>query len=90
MMPPATVLSATVPVRDAVLAILRSNRGRLAATYGVRDLLLFGSIARGEATEVSDVDLIVEFDPDRITLPHSLTSRTTSRHCSGAASTWSR
>ena len=37
--------------------------------YGVKDLLLFGSVARGEATDTSDVDLIVEFDPDRITLP---------------------
>ena len=37
--------------------------------YGVRDLLLFGSMARGEAAVTSDVDLIVEFDPDRITLP---------------------
>ena len=69
MMPPATALSAPDPVRDAVLAVLRSNRGRLAAMYGVRDLLLFGSMARGEAAVTSDVDLIVEFDPDRITLP---------------------
>ena len=68
-MPPATVLSATVPVRDAILAVLRLNRAHLAAMYGVRDLLLFGSMARGEATDNSDVDLIVEFDPDRITLP---------------------
>lgn len=37
--------------------------------YGVRDLLLFGSMTRGEATETSDVDLIVEFEPNRITLP---------------------
>ena len=37
--------------------------------YGDRDLLLFGSMARGEATETSDVDPIVEFYPKRITLP---------------------
>ena len=37
--------------------------------YGVRDLLLFGSMTRGEATETSDVDLILEFEPNRITLP---------------------
>lgn len=36
--------------------------------YGVRDLLVFGSVARGEATPTSDVDLVVEFDSDRITL----------------------
>ena len=32
-------------------------------------MLLFGSTARAEATETSDVDLIVEFYPNRITLP---------------------
>lgn len=56
------------PVRDQVLALLRANRNRLAERYGVRDLALFGSVARGEATETSDVDLLVEFDPDKITL----------------------
>ena len=37
--------------------------------HGDRDLLLFGSMARDETTETSDGDLIVEFDPNRITLP---------------------
>jgi uncharacterized protein len=69
MRPPATVLPATDAVRDQVLAVLRENRGRLATVYGVRDLRLFGSVARGEATQTSDVDLVVDFDPDRITLP---------------------
>ena len=32
-------------------------------------MLLFGSMARGEATETSDVDLIVDLYPNRITLP---------------------
>ena len=34
--------------------------------YGVKRLDMFGSIARGESTGSSDVDLLVEFDnPDR-------------------------
>lgn len=32
----------------------------IAASYGVRSLSLFGSYARGEATDDSDVDLIVD------------------------------
>lgn len=68
MMPPATVTPATDSIRNEVLAVLRANLGRVAATYGVRDLRLFGSVARGEATAGSDVDLVVEFDPGRITL----------------------
>ena len=58
--------------------------------YGVRDLLLFGSMARGEATETSDDDLIVEYDPDRSPCPRSSTSRTTSSRCWDAAYTSSR
>ena len=56
------------PVRDRVLALLRANRSRLADRYGVWEFAVFGSVARGEATETSDVDVIVECDPDQITL----------------------
>lgn len=30
--------------------------------FGVKSLLLFGSVARNEATSASDVDLLVEFN----------------------------
>ncbi|AEG33642.1 nucleotidyltransferase [Thermus thermophilus] len=46
------------PVSPQVLA-------ELCQRYGVRRLLLFGSFARGEADEESDVDLLVEFFPGR-------------------------
>ena len=32
----------------------------IAASYGVRSMRLFGSYARGEATEASDVDILVD------------------------------
>jgi predicted nucleotidyltransferase len=48
--------------RDAILAI--------AAKYGAHDVRIFGSVARGDATEQSDLDLIVRFDPDRTLLDH--------------------
>jgi len=47
--------------RDEVQRRLSENREELAA-LGVRDLFLFGSVARGEARVDSDVDLLVEFD----------------------------
>ena len=48
--------------RDEVIRVLKARRGELAARFGVRSLALFGSVARDEGTERSDVDLLVEFD----------------------------
>ena len=47
--------------RDRVLAVLAVERQRL-RTLGVRRIAVFGSIGRGEATDVSDLDLLVELD----------------------------
>ncbi len=48
--------------RDEVLRMLTAHRDELRCEYGVKSLALFGSAARNEATEASDVDLLVEFD----------------------------
>jgi len=48
--------------RESVLMVLSKNR-RLLRDYGVREIHLFGSVARGEAGSGSDVDLLVEFEP---------------------------
>jgi predicted nucleotidyltransferase len=48
--------------RESVLMILSKNR-QLLRDYGVKDIHLFGSVARGEAARGSDVDLLVEFEP---------------------------
>jgi uncharacterized protein len=36
----------------------------LAEQYGVQNVRVFGSIARGEATPSSDIDILVQFPPD--------------------------
>ena len=47
--------------RHEVLKILAENRDRL-RRMAVKSLALFGSVARDEAADASDVDLLVEFD----------------------------
>lgn len=47
---------------QAVLGCLRTHEAELRA-MGVRSLALFGSVARGEATAGSDVDLVVRLGP---------------------------
>ncbi|MGG6266582.1 nucleotidyltransferase family protein [Leptolyngbya sp. AN03gr2] len=46
--------------RDDVLERLRADRLSLQA-FKVQSLILFGSVARNQATPESDVDLLVEF-----------------------------
>ena len=47
--------------RDEVIDQLRRSDADL-RRLGVKSLRLFGSVARGEATDKSDVDLLVAFD----------------------------
>ena len=48
--------------RDEIIAI--------ASRYGASDIRIFGSVARGDGTDLSDVDLIVRFEPGRSLLDH--------------------
>ena len=47
--------------REAVLQKLEENRDTIRG-FGVKRLGLFGSVARGEATERSDLDFLVELE----------------------------
>jgi hypothetical protein len=42
----------------------------IAQRHGAHDVRLFGSVARGESTQSSDVDILVRFDPDRSLFDH--------------------
>lgn len=44
----------------------------LAARHGASNVRLFGSVARGEAGETSDLDLLVRFEPDRSLMDHGM------------------
>jgi len=47
--------------RQEVIARLKSLKGDLATRYDVREIGIFGSVARGENDHGSDIDLLVEF-----------------------------
>jgi len=57
--------------RDAILQILAANKQQLAA-YGVNQIGLFGSYVRNEATETSDIDLLVDIHKDKKTFNNFL------------------
>jgi uncharacterized protein len=48
--------------QEAVVQILKQKNAELTEQFGVKSLLLFGSVARNEATPTSDVDFLVEFN----------------------------
>jgi uncharacterized protein len=52
--------SQSILYRDDIVSILRAQM--LRSRFGIKSLLLFGSAARNEATQESDLDFIVNFD----------------------------
>jgi uncharacterized protein len=50
---------------DEVRKRWRADILRLAERHGARNVRVFGSVARGEGTSVSDLDLLVEMEPGR-------------------------
>lgn len=45
-----------------VVELLHEKHAYLAAEFGVRKIGLFGSYAKGQSSDTSDVDLFVEFE----------------------------
>ena len=58
--------------RDQILTTLRAHREELQEKYGVLKIILFGSVARNEATDHSDIDIAVELSSDGKTLHNYL------------------
>jgi len=42
--------------------ILESHKGELRGRYGVKEMGIFGSYVKKEQTEISDIDILVEFE----------------------------
>ena len=57
--------------RDEAIEVLRRLKAEFAERYGVTGLGVFGSVARDNATEASDVDVVVEMtNPDLFFMVH--------------------
>ncbi len=56
---------------EKLLKAKREDILRIAAKHGARNVRVFGSVARGEADEQSDIDLLVEMESDRSLLDHA-------------------
>jgi predicted nucleotidyltransferase len=55
--------------RDDILRVLARFRDTRRDEYGIVRIGVFGSVARGESTETSDVDVVVELaQPDLLVL----------------------
>jgi len=52
-------------VSDDLLRTRRADILRIAARYGARNVRVFGSQARREADARSDIDFLVEMEPER-------------------------
>jgi len=50
---------------DELIKTKREDILRTTAKYGAYNVRVFGSVARGEADEKSDIDLLVDMEPHR-------------------------
>ncbi len=49
--------------KDDYIVLLQQHADEMRNNYGLRSMTLFGSVARGENNENSDVDLCVDMEP---------------------------
>ena len=49
--------------KDHILSEIKANRSEL-SKLGISDIGLFGSYLRGDQSEKSDIDLLIDFEPD--------------------------
>jgi len=69
--------------REAVLRELRNHLPQFERLYGVTKIGVFGSVARDDASETSDVDIVYEMSrPNLFTVVHLKDELENILHCS--------
>ena len=64
----ARTSTASTVATDTITSLLAAKRDeilRLAVSHGAHNVRIFGSVARGQATADSDLDVLVEFESER-------------------------
>lgn len=54
--------------QSVIQQLIQENREeiiKIAAKYGANNIRIFGSVARGEATDKSDIDFLMDIEPGR-------------------------
>ena len=50
--------------KETILSTIQTHKPEL-FKLGIRDIGLFGSYVRGEQADKSDIDILIDFEPDR-------------------------
>jgi uncharacterized protein len=50
--------------KEAILLKIKANKLKL-SRFGIKNIGLFGSYARGEQSAESDIDILIEFEPEK-------------------------
>jgi predicted nucleotidyltransferase len=50
--------------KDYILSTIRSHKSEF-SRYGIQHIGLFGSYARDEQSDTSDIDILIDFNPDQ-------------------------
>ncbi len=59
-------MSTTAQTKQDILTLIEANQAQI-RVFGVKELGLFGSFVREQQRADSDIDLLVEFEPDKKT-----------------------
>jgi predicted nucleotidyltransferase len=71
------------PRKDTIISVLKQSAPVLLKKYGVTRIGIFGSVARGDASEKSDVDIVYEMNrPNLFMVVHLKDELENILHCS--------
>lgn len=53
--------------KQDIKEVLKNHKNEIAKKFGIKEIGIFGSYVRGEETETSDIDIIIEFEEGKKT-----------------------